>query len=414
MEKIANFPSTVKQWKKLEQEHRLCGQSIYDRNYTDSGSVMGIKQYILLRSVTRLYDAKNLLQKERNPLISKDNMNRAENILKGRDSFTHYCESFTRQPSQLMQEPFAEYGSFSMVRKSQILTQGIKAKSSTPKVILSPKTEESKGKSSSRAPETPSTPTRQRTKASQYPGMVGIDVLDEALRGESPTQTHDPSTPDITGLSLSPHSPATNATPGEVADDEQLVNVAAVQFLQALTMHHQCTFEWSYLRKAFKLQIQTGEGLAKVFEARVDGCLRMSADPTKVRSIIEVKPVLRYPNDNVIQIKYQETAQLAAFIANQPPENLQPGEKARYLLISQDKHEMYFSIATFGLPYLHYIQGRTVLPGDDSLGWLDITEYGPFDTAKLQHMKVACHFMLAYTLQQCENEASKTAEKGSI
>ena len=56
-----------------------------------------------------------------------------------------------------------------------------------------------------------------------------------------------------------------------------------------------------------------------MFDARVDGVLRKKRG-NEVKAIVEVKPYL--PTPNIEAIRMQEAAQMAAWICNYPPDNV--------------------------------------------------------------------------------------------
>jgi hypothetical protein len=66
----------------------------------------------------------------------------------------------------------------------------------------------------------------------------------------------------------------------------------------------------------------------------------------------------------------------------------------RRLLISQDKHEIYVTVAIFDDDYIKYIQDRG--PGTS---FLKLTEFGPFPVTDHKRMKYLGEFMLAVSIQ---------------
>lgn len=98
----------------------------------------------------------------------------------------------------------------------------------------------------------------------------------------------------------------------QAASDEQIVNAALVSFLQAATMYWCSGIGWTLHRNIFKMN--------DVYEARTDGCL---CGPGKVKvplAILETKAHVRRANE--LQIRIQETAQMAAWIRQKGPGNL--------------------------------------------------------------------------------------------
>ena len=101
-------------------------------------------------------------------------------------------------------------------------------------------------------------------------------------------------------------------------EDEQIVNTALLLFLIAVTIHDpEVKGYWSLSRQQFRVSNQTsGPRAKKVYEAWVDGVLRKRGS-NEVKAIVEVKPYLRVPN--IVAIRMQEAAQMAAWMCTSPP-----------------------------------------------------------------------------------------------
>ncbi|EMT64115.1 hypothetical protein FOC4_g10010601 [Fusarium odoratissimum] len=197
---------------------------------------------------------------------------------------------------------------------------------------------------------------------------------------------------------LSYHSPLS----GEVRkqyqsiEDEQIVNTALVLFLNALTLH--CDYAqgaWTIYRKTFVVKASA----TKVYEARVDGLLRVKH---RTCAIVEVKPLIRYGSEKTLhKIRMQETAQMAAWIAQDPPVLKKPNTKFRRLLLSQDHGEVYLIIATFDYQYVEYIcalgTGSRGKGGTHS--FLEMREYGPFEVKSPEQMEQLGIILLGASIQ---------------
>ena len=145
------------------------------------------------------------------------------------------------------------------------------------------------------------------------------------------TRSTPESLPNLSALHLSPVSPESGEFIDlDVIEDEQIVNTALLVYLNTLTMHHVPDVEWSLSRRAFSLQTRTDNVSTKVFEARVDGCLR-HGETKKILAIIEVKPHARYRDGVGKSIRMQEAGQMAAWISNNPPQ-LASNEKDWFVL----------------------------------------------------------------------------------
>lgn len=121
----------------------------------------------------------------------------------------------------------------------------------------------------------------------------------------------------------SPESPA-NAAENLPSEDEQIVNMALILFLDCVTTHHPKVIKggsnspsWTMKR----LQLKFGS-----WEARTDGYLRTPGDKEQVMAILETKPYVRQHNLDGIQ--KQESAQMAAWIY-QFPEKISSSGKDR-------------------------------------------------------------------------------------
>jgi hypothetical protein len=121
-------------------------------------------------------------------------------------------------------------------------------------------------------------------------------------------------------------SPISNNTKSQYpsADDEQIVNVALVSFLNAVTIHFVPEADWSFERKAFQLgNKKNGKG----YEARVDGFLCRLPDQ-QVMAILEVKPCVRVGQSG--NIRMQESGQMAAWICQFPDNCTSPDSNGNF------------------------------------------------------------------------------------
>ena len=69
----------------------------------------------------------------------------------------------------------------------------------------------------------------------------------------------------------------------------------------------------------------------------------------------------------------------------------------RRLLISQDRHEIYVIVARYGTKYMDYVT-RNADPGNE---FLEMTEYGAYDTRTRDAMEELGILILAFVLQEC-------------
>ncbi|KAI1503603.1 hypothetical protein F5X99DRAFT_406918 [Biscogniauxia marginata] len=232
-------------------------------------------------------------------------MEKAKNILDKLPSFLHFHASFDIQPSDMVKKPLPDFGLFSPVRKSQLNTRVVGGQASS--------SAETKNTSRNldQASTTPSTPPQPFVN----PGDTYLDSLCEI-----PLTPRGQSTPNIENLTLSPHSPDKNTTGAKFGSVgyEPIVNAAALLYLDVLTSYHQCILEWPLARPFFNLQTWTKDR-KNILQARVNGCLR-ERDTHKVKSIVEVKPEMRFFGNNLALFGVQETGEMATWISNDQPE----------------------------------------------------------------------------------------------
>jgi hypothetical protein len=99
--------------------------------------------------------------------------------------------------------------------------------------------------------------------------------------------------------------------------DEQIVNTAAINFLNALFIHDERRADWTLHRKQFKFSSNS-----VTFEARTDGHLQVH-DSENSAAILEVKPRVR-EHELGFRIEMQESAQMALWILKEPNSHWAP------------------------------------------------------------------------------------------
>ncbi|PYI00691.1 hypothetical protein BO78DRAFT_437717 [Aspergillus sclerotiicarbonarius CBS 121057] len=168
--------------------------------------------------------------------------------------------------------------------------------------------------------------------------------------------------------------------------NEQIVNTALLVFLDSLTLHFNLSVSWSLHRMAL-----TAEFTDVKFQARTDGYL---ADRTgDIKAIIEVKPVLRQRKE--AQIHIQESHQIvASLLADYKSPATQRRGKPR-LIISQDRQQIYISLAEYDEDYIAYLQTG----GIHNNPFLVMHQFGPWDTNNPNAMAELGPILLALTLK---------------
>jgi hypothetical protein len=99
--------------------------------------------------------------------------------------------------------------------------------------------------------------------------------------------------------------------PGLLIGDEQVVNTAAINFLNALFIHEARPADWTLERKQLRFNSRSVK-----FEARTDGHFEIHGHKQSA-AILEVKPRTRY-YERGFRIEMQESAQMALWIFQEP------------------------------------------------------------------------------------------------
>lgn len=114
------------------------------------------------------------------------------------------------------------------------------------------------------------------------------------------------------------------------------------------------------------------------------------------------RALIRYESEKTLdKIRMQETAQMAAWVAQDPPVLKKPNTKFRRLLVSQDHGEVYLIIATFDYQYVEYICAL----GTGSRGkgsthpFLEMREYGTFEVKSPEQMEQLGIILLGASIQ---------------
>ncbi|RMJ21311.1 hypothetical protein PHISP_07821 [Aspergillus sp. HF37] len=125
-------------------------------------------------------------------------------------------------------------------------------------------------------------------------------------------------------------------------------------------------------------------------EARTDGCLRMK-DNGSVVAIVEVKPHMR--SKKVVPIKMQETTQMVTWIAQ---EGFPDPSTRRFVLLSQDRHEVYLTVPLYDADYIKHLKGEA--DAETPMSFLKVTSYGPWDIYNRKSLDNLCCYLLALTM----------------
>ncbi|KAJ5920350.1 hypothetical protein N7516_011208 [Penicillium verrucosum] len=178
-------------------------------------------------------------------------------------------------------------------------------------------------------------------------------------------------------------------TPGPTKD-EQLVNDALLLFLRALLVYQpELKCQWTAHRSPFSTAVF---GRNKM-NARTDGYLEANGE---VFAIIEVKPNIRAPSVRP-ELLWQETGEMIAWIMHDE-QHRRKCDLRRRLLVSQDNHEIFLTIANYDSRYLAYLKNEETPLGSDG-PFLRMNTYGPWNIGYPTHMKELATFILCVAFE---------------
>ncbi|KAL2821899.1 hypothetical protein BJX63DRAFT_377390 [Aspergillus granulosus] len=175
--------------------------------------------------------------------------------------------------------------------------------------------------------------------------------------------------------------------------DEQIVNCALIDFLNALTVQFNKAGKWTIHRRALKATFEKS-----TFEARVDGYLENN---NKAEVLVEVKPGSRIAKESAIRI--QETAQMVAFIVSDKDEKHPFKGRKKRLHLSQDRHEIYLTVAEYDYEYVRYLKDKDYKPTSKS--FMRMQQFGPWDTLIRKDMEKLGPILLGISLMAGAGES---------
>ncbi|KAI0098803.1 hypothetical protein GGR51DRAFT_537491 [Nemania sp. FL0031] len=395
-------PNTPTVWMAQANAHGVQDLSIHDHGSRFSGSNITVPHFLLLRVIwpkERMPEV--LYHQDRRRWIERSYLDQSRSFLacpQMNAAWSGYLQSITKTSQRLRDECFSGLQTFSLVRYHQIqsLDPDFESDAEIAKLNFSPPVS-SRTRARAALPPRPTTPTPSVNITS-----IGNQFATMFLEDSPSTSV---GTPSFSG-SLDTHAtPSDVFSPftGSIEDqfkaiqDEQIVNTALILFLNALTIHSALRADWTLHRRAFISRNRNGE---KTYEARVDGLLRRRQDD-KPLAILEVKPFTR--RKKRLEIMMQESAQMAAWISQHPPRELEDmranSKKSYRLIISQDRHEIFLTFAEFDAAYCDYIRHKNQTVDVES--YLVMNEYGPFNTGSRTEIKYLGELVLAFSLQAC-------------
>ncbi|KAI1287145.1 hypothetical protein F5Y03DRAFT_405770 [Xylaria venustula] len=319
---------TEARWQEQYQAIESCN-SIHEYQLASSGSKIGDEQFLLLRTLWRTYSPDKFI-KDENGRVGQDYLERAREFLNSnvliKDIWRLYLNATSDSSKTLIGQAYAGLGTFSLVKYHQLQSEGIEFKVAgigMPKVdFSSPVSSRTRAQKILREtnliPSTPTpTPAPIPTLAptSYLYSTPATSGVEEGMMGLVVTEP--PRTPSPPTLLTPEDHPSPFLDPPMLKDieDEQIVNTALIDYLNALAIHcKDLEADWTLHRLGFIARNNEGK---KSYEARVDGYLK-SRNSGQPLVIVEVKPCSRKGNQN--QIRMQESAQMAAWISHYPPQ----------------------------------------------------------------------------------------------
>ncbi|EJT71723.1 hypothetical protein GGTG_10977 [Gaeumannomyces tritici R3-111a-1] len=367
---------------------KLSGYSLHDNPpYVpiNSGSEIEWPQFLLLRVLYTKSNAADLQAKVEagtHDLFAKASYDSARESLKENAEWNAYISDIEgANPGQ--EGSFPDLGLFTIPRYHQLATSEIKLRPTDQPpstYVLRPRTNMPNYADHAAAVDA-------LTSGVASSGLVHRERSHSSLSGKSAT------------TQLSEHS-AAGKDAVEIypkAEDEQIVNTALIDYLISITITcKDVKGGWTLHRAAFIANNMQKSPYPKTYESRVDGYFQTWSG--RKAAIIEVKPFIRSWDEP--KIRMQEASQMAAWISQEPPESYQKGGKARRLLIAQDRHEVFLTIATFDKAYVEYIRNEPNR-NRSARTFLCLKQCGPFTITKCQDMKVLSYLVLGFCRAVC-------------
>ncbi|KAJ5577955.1 uncharacterized protein N7459_006919 [Penicillium hispanicum] len=360
------LPKNHQEWQGRIAERNLAGKTVHGAELA-SASKIKLDQFLLLRI---LWDNHEGSPESMGTLFGMPYwITTAKAMLANYTPWKTYCDSFTAGK--------IPEGTFATARHCQLEVSKTKEEAD-PHLFSTPIARRTRGRLERDMAnlDLHSTPSKRSNKQHDKPVLQGSPGDPFGLEDDSPSPFK-PVSPIPKELETVLYPPT---------KDEQIVNTALIIFLNALTLHFSLSCSWTLHRMAFTANF----GSAR-FEARTDGYL--DDHRGKPSALIEVKPVLRSRQMDLIQM--QESAQMVSWIKNDS--DLANGQDRIRILISQDRHFIFITVAEYDADYLAYLKNEK--PSTDTLSFLTMHQFGPWDTQRASHMRELGPILLAITLR---------------
>ena len=306
------LPRNKEEWED-ETEERPSARSLHSLHAVNSASKIGDEQFLALRTLWPEEKTPQTVHKYLSGMPLQGHLTRASKRLAGNSGWQHYLSAIGEE---LNDEGISEaLGAFSLVlhHQNEIIAHIVAAPpEESVKVVFSP------------------VRTRSQTVVAQQLNPIDDLIVRTAQISmfQRVTQTpqeeieHSQGSLDTTKSSVRQEAQSIREEEGRriisAPADEQIVNVALIDLLQALSVHRVSEYGWTLERKSFKLYC--GPSNVNVFTAHVDGHLCNMNVRGSSFAIIEVKSHQRSLDQS---IKRQESAEMACWIASEPDSHWQ-------------------------------------------------------------------------------------------
>ncbi|PGG99125.1 hypothetical protein AJ79_08689 [Helicocarpus griseus UAMH5409] len=405
-----DVPTTKPQWRAAARKAGVEYISIRDRSDVPSASSMEEKDYLCLRVIWTTVKLDRLDPAELG--ITASETKRALNHLTGREeynAFITYAGRLGETNTPLRDLPYLDYEA----RRDGIFPKAYHLPNYYGRSDRSSQSPQSNGPKvgrqfrSNRLQKTPGgkfpqpdwhrsadkTPeARSRTQSSGDPSSFQESPL--ASYG-GPPQTRSPRSRSEDRVSQEDFPDSISAQTGVSAGaakilypavrDEMIFNTFLILLLNATAAFYlSATVEWRLIRWILRCELGTA-----ALEARTDGYLRGKDDRTVV--LVEVKARARSIRRGAIRM--QEATQMVTLIAQ---EGFPDRDTRRFILLFQDRHEVYLAIPYYDKEYLEYLKGET--DARTSLSLLMMRTYGPWSIYSASDLDGLCQKLLALTI----------------
>ncbi|CAG7950355.1 unnamed protein product [Penicillium salamii] len=368
-------PRNATQWQTLANTEEMTDRTIHNIELK-SASKLQKRQYLMLRVLWKSFPKQKF---DVNKFELTACVEEASRYLDAYSSWQLYCASFDGELSE---------GTFALARFYQKQVSWVPKDTpfdSDATAVPSPiahRTRSRRGHSGKQVREealqTPSKPPKNPQAQPRTPFTNVSSGGDSDEDGDEPPQSHD---------SLGPPELIDQSFPK--TKDEQIVNTALLDFLNAFIIHRNSRVQWTLYRKPFTAQFATAS-----IQARTDGCLE-EVGSGKVHAIVEVKPVVR--STAPFSIAMQEAAQMVTWIKTNPDPAGKIGGCGHRLHVSQDRNEIYIIFAEYDETYVKYLDDK--LDRSKDPGFLTMHQFGPWDIENRSDMADVGRILLAIALR---------------